>query len=79
MPIREGKMWPDAGWNVGQGRVGFVASDRLISRAPTIASDFRDDTWTLPSDRAFDVFIKRAEEGDLWASEGFLEALRGAE
>ncbi|MBM7487717.1 DNA (cytosine-5)-methyltransferase 1 [Bradyrhizobium sp. USDA 3686] len=77
-PIREGKMWPDAGWNVGQGRVGAVASDRPITAPQKSISDFRDGTWTRLSDRALDGFIKRAEEGGLWVPEGFLEALRSA-
>jgi len=77
-PIREGKKWPDAGYNVGTGRLGVLASDRPITVAQGSITNFRDDTWSRLSDRALDGFIKRAEEGGLKLPEGFLDALRNA-
>jgi DNA (cytosine-5)-methyltransferase 1 len=70
--------WPDAAWNVGDGRLTVSAGDQPISiKNPSIAT-FRDPTWTRLSDRALDGFIKRATEGGLRMPDGFLRALRAA-
>jgi DNA (cytosine-5)-methyltransferase 1 len=77
-PFQERRRWPDAAWNVGDGRVGVVASDKPVpTQTPSIA-EFRDCTWTRLSVRALHGFIKRAVEGKLWLPDGFLEALRKA-
>ncbi len=79
MPVRDGQGWPDAGWNVGEGRTGVVASDKPISTTRKSISSFRDSTWARLSDRALNGFIKRADEGSLRMPKGFLRALRGAD
>jgi DNA (cytosine-5)-methyltransferase 1 len=78
VPFQEHCRWPDAAWNVGDGRVGVIATDKPIeTRTPSIV-EFRDCDWTRLSDRALDGFIRRAQEGKLWLPEGFLDALRAA-
>jgi DNA (cytosine-5)-methyltransferase 1 len=70
--------WPPAAWNVGEGRMGVVATDKPISiEKPSIAA-FRDSTWTRLSYRALDGFVARAVAGHLRMPEGFLDALRDA-
>lgn len=78
VPILEGKKWPDAAWNVGNGRVGAMASDKPIAPVHRSISEFRDENWTRLSDRALDGFIRRAEEGGLRMPEGFIAALKKA-
>jgi DNA (cytosine-5)-methyltransferase 1 len=78
VPMREGRRWPDAGWNVGAGRVAVGASDKPITMAKPSISVFRDANWTRLSHRALNGFIKRAVEGGLSMPEGFLDALRNA-
>lgn len=77
-PMRVGRRWPDAGWNVGAGRVAVEAGDTPIAMARPSISVFRDSTWTRLSDRALNGFIKRAIEGGLRLPDGFLDALRSA-
>jgi DNA (cytosine-5)-methyltransferase 1 len=76
--IVAGRTWPDAAWNVGEGRTGVVAGDKPIASDRPSISVFRDSTWTRLSDRALNGFLKRAVEGGLWVPEGFLDALRNA-
>ena len=76
--IENGGRWPEAGWNVGEGRVGVGAGDRPVAiKAPSI-SKFRNTSWSRLSCRAMDGFIGRAEEGGLRMPDGFLDALRKA-
>ncbi|HEX9274349.1 MAG TPA: DNA (cytosine-5-)-methyltransferase [Candidatus Binatia bacterium] len=77
--LGERKRWPDAGWNVGEGRVGILASDKPIATSKPSISAFRDSTWMQLSDRALNGFIARAVDGGLRIPDGFLEALRRAD
>lgn len=72
------KSWPDAAWNIGEGRIGVNAGDRPLGTSMPSISEFRDPAWTRLSDRALNGFINRAAEGGLWMPEGFLESLRRA-
>jgi DNA (cytosine-5)-methyltransferase 1 len=76
--IREGRRWPDAGWNVGKGRVGVLAGDKPVSVPRPSISEFRDASWSRLTDRALDGFIDRVEEGGLRTPKGFVAALRRA-
>lgn len=78
VPFHECRRWPDAAWNMGDGRLGILATDRPIGIEPPSISKFRDSTWSRLSDRALDGFIGRAQEGNLRMPEGFLNALRKA-
>jgi DNA (cytosine-5)-methyltransferase 1 len=78
VPFQERRRWPDAAWNIGNGRVGVIASDKPVAIEKPSITEFRDSTWTRLSDRALDGFIRRAVEGKLWTPDGFLEALRKA-
>jgi DNA (cytosine-5)-methyltransferase 1 len=79
-PLAEhrGRRWPDAAWNIGQGRVRVSASDKPIAVAKPSISQFRDSSWTRLSDRALDGFIDRASNGRIRMPEGFLTAVRSA-
>jgi DNA (cytosine-5)-methyltransferase 1 len=76
--ITESQRWPDAGWNIGRGRIGVKASDKPIFVALPSISTFRNPTWTRLSNRALDGFIRRAVEGGLRTPDGFLDLLRKA-
>lgn len=77
-PMPTSGRWPDAAWNVGQGRVVVPASDRPLDLIPRSITEFRDDSWSRLSDRALTGFIRRAEVGGLNLPRGFLDALRVA-
>lgn len=77
-PLHEHRRWPDAAWNIGDGRVGVVASDKPAEFERPSIVDFRDSTWTHLSERALEGFVKRAAEGGLRMPDGFLETLRNA-
>ncbi len=77
--IGRGDRWPDAGWNVGDSRVGVVAGDKPVVAKARSISGFRDHSWSRLSDRAMNGFIARAEEGGLRMPDGFLDTLRKAE
>ena len=74
---RDGR-WPEAGWNVGEGRVGIAASETPVATEVPSISRFRDPSWSRLSNRAMDGFIRRAEEGGLRMPDKFLDALRKA-
>ena len=74
---RDGR-WPEAGWNVGEGRVGIAASETPVTMKVPSISRFRDPSWSRLSNRAMDGFIRRAEEGRLRMPDKFLDALRKA-
>ncbi|MCY4563413.1 MAG: DNA (cytosine-5-)-methyltransferase [Gammaproteobacteria bacterium] len=76
--IEKGVRWPEAGWNVGAGRVGVVAGDRPIAMKAESIARFRDDSWSRLSERALKGFVSRAEEGGLRMPDGFLEAVATA-
>jgi DNA (cytosine-5)-methyltransferase 1 len=78
IPLLPGDRWPDAAWNVGDGRVRVVATDQPVAVTKPSIATFRDAHWTRLSDRALDGFIKRATEGGLTMPEGFVDALRTA-
>ena len=76
---RSRRSWPDAAWNVGEGRVDVIATDQPLSVDRPSISDFRDTRWSRLSERALSGFIGRAVVGGLRTPEGFLEALRAAD
>lgn len=77
--LGDGDRWPDSGWNVGDGRVKVIASDKPFDDRPPSIATFRDADWSRLSDRALNGFIERAGEGRLRMPPGFLEALRSAD
>lgn len=70
--------WPDAAWNVGNGRICVKASDHPVSVHRQSILDFRNSHWTRLSNRALDGFVERAVDGGLRMPAGFLDALRRA-
>jgi DNA (cytosine-5)-methyltransferase 1 len=73
------RAWPDAAWNIGDGRTDVIASDKPVAFDRSSITDFRDASWSRLSERALSGFIERAVAGGLRTPEGFLEALRAAE
>jgi DNA (cytosine-5)-methyltransferase 1 len=73
------RAWPDAAWNVGDGRVDVIASDKPVAFERSSIEHFRDLSWSRLSERALSGFIGRAVDGGLRTPEGFLDALRAAE
>jgi DNA (cytosine-5)-methyltransferase 1 len=73
-----GEKWPNAAWNVGEGRMAVSANDKPLHLDRESIATFRDDRWTRLSARALDGFIQRADQGNLRMPTGFLEALRRA-
>ena len=71
--------WPDAAWNVGDGRKGVAAGDRPISADRQSIEEFVDSSWSKLSNRALNGFIRRATSGRVKMPTGFLEALRKAD
>jgi len=76
--IERGGRWPEAGWNVGEGRVGVSAGDKPVATQVPSIVQFRNSSWSRLSDRALDGFIRRAEDGGLRMPDHFLDALRKA-
>ncbi len=76
--LQRGTRWPEAGWNVGEGRIGVTASDRPIATKSPSISTFRDSSWSRLSNRALNGFIRRAEDGGLRMPDDFLGTLRKA-
>ena len=76
--IESGGRWPEAAWNVGEGRMGIAAGDRPVAKQAPSISTFRDSSWSRLSNRALNGFIRRAEEGGLRMPYKFLDALRSA-
>ena len=77
--MESGDRWPEAAWNVGEGRVGIAASDKPVAKKAPSISVFRDSSWSRLSSRALNGFIRRAEEGCLRMPNEFLDKLRRAE
>lgn len=70
--------WPDAAWNVGEGRIHVRANSAPIRCDRPSISAFRDSTWTRLSSRALDGFLARLVGGGLRTPAGFVEAVRSA-
>ena len=75
-PIRLGKGWPVAGWNVGQGRYGCsLSAFPVFKDRPALESWLRYPTKPL-SVRATAGFLSRAETSDLRFPPRFLACIR---
>ena len=77
--MARGQRWPNAAYNIGDGRVVVKANDTPIFKPRPSIAEFRDSTWVRLSDRALNGYIKRVVEGGLRVPEGFVDALRAAE
>lgn len=77
-PMRLGAGWPDAAWNLGEGRLRVIASSSPLGLSSPSIETFRDASWTPLSHRALSGFIRRASEGGLRFPAGFIEALTAA-
>lgn len=73
--ISSGEKWPNAAWNVGDGRFGVRASSKPVNASQVSIAHYRDANWTNLSERALTGFLRRAREGRLRFPVGFLAAL----
>lgn len=73
--LETGVPWPNAAFNIGKGRHVVQASSKPLSMRTKSIQCFRDETWTVLSDRALIGFLNRAHQGNLRFPEGFLDAL----
>jgi DNA (cytosine-5)-methyltransferase 1 len=73
--LRAGASWPDAAWNLGDGRSRVIASSSPLGVGPESIETFRDASWKPLSHRALSGFIRRAGEGGLKFPPGFIDAL----
>lgn len=67
-----GASWPNAAYNVGQGRFAVSISSHPRRVAARSIQDFVDPSWTPISVRALSGFVRRAKEGNLNFPEGFI-------
>lgn len=75
-PLPEGKPWPKAAYNVGEGRFAAHVSRYPVARQRTPLADFLDpDGLEDLSLKAISGFLSRFEAGTLARPTGFLEAL----
>jgi DNA (cytosine-5)-methyltransferase 1 len=69
--------WPEAAYNVGEGRFISPASSYPVTRPGPSLADFLDLDEAQPlSQRATAGFLKRFESGSLRRPDGFVEAIR---
>jgi DNA (cytosine-5)-methyltransferase 1 len=70
------RAWPNAAWNVGQGRVSVAASEWPVHRIQRDLQDFLLYPLVPLSERATAGFLRRAESGGLRFPPDFLQTLR---
>ncbi len=74
-PLPDNRRWPVAAWNVGEGRVGVLASEWPIERATPSLETFLKHRPSLLSARATGGFLGRARQAKLRFPKGFLAAM----
>ena len=79
LPLDPAQSWPDAAWNMDGGRNGRRVSagvtEHPVRRRRGRISAFATDQWPDLSERALRGFVRRAHEGHLKYTPGFLDAL----
>lgn len=79
LPLDPAQSWPDAAWNMDGRRNGRKVSagvtEHPVRRRRGRISAFATDQWPDLSERALRGFVKRAREGRLKYTSGFLDAL----
>jgi len=76
-PLPSWAKWPEAAYNVGDGRFACPASSYPVARTGSSLADFLNLDEAQPlSQRATAGFLKRFETGSLRRPEGFVEAIR---
>jgi DNA (cytosine-5)-methyltransferase 1 len=74
--ILDSHHWPDAAWNIGEGRVRVDASDRPVAKPYCSLSEFLLHPLAPLSIKATAGFLSRARKARLKFAPGFLDALR---
>jgi DNA (cytosine-5)-methyltransferase 1 len=74
--MRPSKAWPNAGWNVGEGRMQVRASEWPLKRPYKSLEEFLSHPLTPLSAKATAGFISRAEKGGLRFQPNFLATVR---
>ncbi len=75
VPLDQGKPWPTAAWNMGEGRVSASVSELPVRKRRGRLSAFNTDRWPDLSERALKGFVKRARRSKLKYPDGFRTAL----
>ena len=79
LPLDPAQSWPDAAWNMDGHRNGRKVSagvtEHPVRRRRGRISAFATDQWPDLSERALRGFVRRAREGRLNYTSGFLDAL----
>jgi DNA (cytosine-5)-methyltransferase 1 len=75
-PVREGRMWPKAAYNVGGGRFAVEVSKWPKHAKRKHLHEFLSDDVALLSRRATAGFLSRTETASLRFPAGFLDAVR---
>jgi DNA (cytosine-5)-methyltransferase 1 len=79
VPLRMGRAWPTAAWNVGQGRVAVEASEWPVRWRYRPLESLLGDSLAPLSVKATRGFLSRAELAQLRFPDGFLDAMRSHE
>lgn len=75
VPLKPGDPWPDAAWNIGDGRFNADVSSYPIFVAPTPLAEFLKFPPEPLSAKATSGFLDRASRSSLRFPKGFIESL----
>ena len=75
VPLDLTRSWPNAAWNMGDGRMSSTVSECPLHRRRGRISAFATEKWPNLSTRALEGFVRRARCSTLNYPVGFLEAL----
>lgn len=75
-PLRPGRAWPTAAWNVGDGRRSVAASEWPVRRRYRPLESLLGESLNPLSAKATRGFLSRADIAKLRFPDGFLDALR---
>jgi DNA (cytosine-5)-methyltransferase 1 len=75
-PLRPGRAWPRAAWNIGEGRYEVHASEWPCARRGQTLQDFLQYEPELLSAKATAGFLERTERSSLRFPEGFIDNVR---
>jgi DNA (cytosine-5)-methyltransferase 1 len=73
--LREGRAWPRAAWNVGEGRMTTALSPWPVKRARLPLLDFLKYPTEPLSEKATAGFLSRTKKGTLRFPDGFIDAI----
>jgi DNA (cytosine-5)-methyltransferase 1 len=75
-PLRSGRAWPRAAWNVGEGRYEVEASEWPCARPARALQEFLEYEPELLSAKATAGFLERTQRSSLHFPAGFIDQVR---